>query len=176
MRLYLYIDKELIKKLAAKIPNIHFDIDFFEYSEKRGYTVRNDSSVRPDLERKAEEKDKCRLRVGVAQEQGYLSSLEVYRRYINIEDVSSIKNNSFYYSVIETLKEDNRIKKINGKIVDINEKCFCVGEDKFILDLNNQNELNMLLEYNCDLTFLGYKINSLKAKYDVLKTIAIYID
>ena len=34
MRMYIYIDKDIIKCLAPKISNISFDIDFFEYSEK----------------------------------------------------------------------------------------------------------------------------------------------
>ncbi len=36
MRLYIYLNKNVIKCIAANIKNISFDIDFFEYSEKRG--------------------------------------------------------------------------------------------------------------------------------------------
>lgn len=176
MRLYVYIDKELVKKLAANITNIHFDIDFFEYSEKRGYTIRSDSSIRPDIDKKTEDIDRCKLRVGISQEQGCLSTLEVYRRYINIEDVSSIKNNNFYYTIVSLLEEDNRIKKVEGKIKEIKEEYMVVDNDIFILDLNEQKELKKLFEYKSSLTLLGYKINDLKSKYDVFKTIAIYIE
>lgn len=176
MRLYVYIDKDMVKKLAANITNISFDIDFFEYSEKRGYTIRNDTSIRPDVDKKMEEKDKCKLRVGASHEQGTLSSIEIIRRYINIEDVSNIKNNSFYYAIIESIKEDERIKIKKGLIENIENDYIVVGEDKFILDSTVQNGLNKLFEYKCSLTLLGYKINDLRNKYDVLKTIAIYIE
>ena len=41
MRMYIYLDKNIIKQLAPKMSDISFDIDFFEYSEKRGYTTNN---------------------------------------------------------------------------------------------------------------------------------------
>ena len=51
MRMYIYLDKDIIKCLAPKVSNISFDIDFFEYSEKRGYTTNNNTSLRPEIER-----------------------------------------------------------------------------------------------------------------------------
>ena len=43
MRMYIYLDKDIIKCLAPKVSNISFDIDFFEYSE--AYEERVNSKI-----------------------------------------------------------------------------------------------------------------------------------
>ena len=176
MRLYVYIDKEIIKRLAANIPTIHFDIDFFEYSEKRGYTIRDDISVHPEFDKKMEEKDKCKFKVNFINDKGCLSNVEVFRRYINIEDVSDIKNNNFYYSIIEAIEEDERITKKCGLIDEITEDYIVIEQNKYIINSEAQNEVSKLFEHQCYIELLGYRINGLKAKYGVFKTIAIYIE
>ncbi len=176
MRLYIYLNKELIKCLAAKISNIKFDIDFFEYSEKRGYTVNNNTSIRPEIENKDKEGSHSRTRIGLSGEQGTLCNIEVFKRYINIEDISNIKNNNFYYSILENIPEDSRIKRKIGRIKELQEGYFKIGKDKFLIDSQSQDILKEEFDNECDITCIGYKINCLNSEFDIYKTIAVYIE
>ncbi len=181
MRMYVYLDKEIIKCIAAKLQDISFDIDFFEYSEKRGYTTNNNTSIRPEFEKNCSDdlKDKReskRKRVGFSEDMGVLCNVEVIKRYINIEDVSSIKNNNFYYNIVEKIPEDNRIKIISGKISKLDSTSFFIENSKFIINEECKIRLVELFENSCEISCLAYKINCLNSEYDVFKTIAVYID
>lgn len=176
--MYIYIDKDIIKRLAPKIPNISFDIDFFEYSEKRGYTTNNTTCIRPDIEKEGK-KEGCggyRKRLGISEDLGVLCNTEIIKRYINIEDVSSIKNNNFYYNIVENIKPDKRIKTINGMISQISDGYFIIEKNKFLVSSEAQNRLIELHNNSCDVTCLGYKINCLDMPNDVFKTIAVFIE
>lgn len=178
MRMYIYIDKDIIKCLAPKISNISFDIDFFEYSEKRGYSTNNTTCIRPDIEKEGK-KEGCgnyRKRLGVSEDLGVLCNTEIVKRYINIEDVSSIKNNNFYYNIVENIKTDKRIKNINGMISQINDGSFMIGDNKFLIASEGQERLIELYNNSCSVTCLGYKINCLNSTNDVFKTIAVFIE
>lgn len=178
MRMYIYIDKDIIKCLAPKISNISFDIDFFEYSEKRGYTTNNSTCIRPDVEKECK-KDGCenyRKRFGVSEDLGVLCNTEIVKRYINIEDVSSIKNNNFYYNIIENIKIDDRVKSVSGLISEIKDGRFIINQSRFLISLQGQEKLVELYNNFCNVTCLGYKINCLNAQTDVFKTIAVYIE
>lgn len=178
MRMYIYIDKDIIKCLAPKIPNISFDIDFFEYSEKRGYTTNNTTCIRPDFEKEGK-KEGCenyRKRLGISEDLGVLCNTEIVKRYINIEDVSSVKNNNFYYNIIENIKPDKRIRSISGIISKIDNGCFMIEKDKFLIDIQGQEKLVELYNNSCSVTCIGYKINCLNSPNDVFKTIAIFIE
>lgn len=181
MRMYVYLDKNIIKKLAPRISDISFDIDFFEYSEKRGYTTNNNTSIRPDFEKECrkdcKEENMCnRKRVGISEDMGTLCNIEVIKRFINIEDVSSIKNNNFYYSIIEKIPEDNRIKIVKGIISNLTKSSFFIDNYKFVVNEEAYNELSELFDNICEVKCLGYKINCLNSDYDVFKAIAIYIE
>lgn len=181
MRMYIYINKDLIKCIAPKVENVSFDIDFFEYSEKRGYTANNNTNIRPEFEKSCRKDDKgeCREKknkVGISEDFGVLCNVEVVKRYINIEDVSSIKNNNFYYCIAEKIKEDNRIKTISGRIYNLNKTSFYIDKNKFIINEEAYNSLVEMFENQCEIKCLGYKINCLNASNDIFKTIAIYIE
>ncbi len=172
------MDRDIIKCLAPKISNISFDIDFFEYSEKRGYTTNNTTCIRPDIEKESK-KDGCgnyRKRLGVSEDLGVLCNTEIVKRYINIEDVSSIKNNNFYYSIIEKIDTDERIKSIKGQISKLDGNVFYIDTNKFLIASEAQERLIEMYNNSCEVTCLGYKINCLNSKNDVFKTIAIFIE
>lgn len=181
MRMYIYINRDLIKCVAPKIENVSFDIDFFEYSEKRGYTTNNNTNIRPEFEKDCRKDDKGenrgkKTRIGISEDFGVLCNVEVVKRYINIEDVSSIKNNNFYYCIAEKIKEDKRIKNIIGRISNLNKTNFYINNNKYIINDEAYNNLLEIFENQCEVNCLGYKINCLNAEYDVFKTIAIYIE
>lgn len=181
MRLYIYLNRDIIKCVAARISDISFDIDFFEYSEKRGYSTNCNTSVRPGFEKnekfdceKRESFDKSRI--DISGEKGTLCNVQIEKRYINIEDVSAIKNNSFYYNIIEKLPIDNRIKKIEGRIGELTQRSFNIGINKFLINEEIYQSLVEIFENGCDICVIGFKINCLNAQNDVFRTIAIYIE
>lgn len=181
MRLYIYLNRDIIKCVAPKINGLSFNIDFFEYSEKRGYSSNYNASIRPGFENN----EKCehekreffdKSRIDVSGEKGTLCNVQIEKRYINIEDVSAIKNNTFYYTIIENLPIDNRIKKKEGRITELTKRSFNMGTSKFIIDEEIYTSLVEIYENGCDICVIGYKINCLNAQNDVFKTIAVYID
>lgn len=181
MRLYIYLNKELIKCIVPKISDISFDIDFFEYSERRGYTANNNTSIRPEIEnntKKENNKVECfdKARIGVSGEKGVLCNLQIEKRYINIEDVSSMKNNKFYYDILEKIPLDNRLKKNTGKIKELKNNSFYIRRDKYLIDEETYKNLIEFFENSCDITVVGYKINCLNEFFDVYKVICIYIE
>lgn len=181
MRMYIYLDKDIIKCLAPKVSNISFDIDFFEYSEKRGYTTNNNTSLRPEIEKELkrdckEEHFENKKRVCLSEDLGMLCNVEIVKRYINIEDVSSIKNNNFYYNIVEKIPNDNRVKLISGKIKILDKSKFYLDNAKVIINEEAYTKLTELFENACDIKCLGYKINCLNEEHDVYKPIAIYIE
>lgn len=181
MRMYVYLDKEIIKCIAPKLSDISFDIDFFEYSEKRGYSTNNSTCIRPEIEKDCVDNSKDirqsnRKKIGLSEDIGVLCNVEVIKRYINIEDVSSIKNNNFYYNIIEKIPEDSRIKVLSGKMRELSSTSFYIDENKFIINEEGHNKLKELFENSCEVSCIAYKINCLNADFDVFKTIAIYIE
>lgn len=181
MRLYIYLNRDIIKCVAARISDISFDIDFFEYSEKRGYSKNCNTSVRPGFENnkkydcnKVENFDKSRI--DILGEKGTLCNVQIEKRFINIEDVSAIKNNNFYYNIIDKLPIDDRIKKIEGRISELTQRYFMMGTNRFLINEEIYQDLVEIFENGCDICIIGYKINCLNAENDVFRTIAIYIE
>ncbi len=181
MRLYYYLNKEIIKRLAGYVPSLSFNIDFFEYSEKSGYTRNSSTSIRPeigqDLKNECDKSEKWdRTRLNVSGDKGTICNFQVERRYINIEDVSSIKNNSFYYEILEKIPLDNRVKLNTGNIQEITDKYFILNDNKYLVDKDIISNIEELYENTCELNVIGYKINCMDLPNDVYKIIAIYIE
>ena len=181
MRLYIYLNKEVIKCIAASMKNISFDIDFFEYSEKRGYTTNGNTWIRPEIEneiRRREDQKDCsnETKICVSKEHGILCNLEYQKRYINIEDVSSIKNNCFYYNILESIPLDDRVKKTTGIISKFTEKNFFIGKNKYLIDKDIYMDLYDIYENICEITVIGYKMNCQSSDIDIFKVISIYIE
>ena len=107
MRLYLYMNKEYLKLIAPKILNLSLDINYYEYSERRSCTSNDNIGVRPEI-RFSEEK-KSDGKVEIIKDNSQISNVEITKRYINIEDITQIKNNYLYFNIIENLIEDDNI-------------------------------------------------------------------
>ena len=181
MRLYIYLNKDIIKSIAAIMSDISFNIDIFEYSEKKGYTTNNNLIIRPELEngnKRCEDKNECycRNRLDLSKENGNLCNYQVEKKYINIEDISNKKNNSFYYNILEKIPLDNRIKEIRGKITNLEETGFNIEANRFLMEDSIYNTVKELYENICDIVVIGYKINCLNEEHDVFKIIAVYIE
>ena len=181
MRMYVYLDKEIIKCIAPKLSDISFDIDFFEYSEKRGYSTNNSTCIRPEIEKDCVDNSKDirqsnRKKIGFSEDMGVLCNVEVIKRYINIEDVSSIKNNCFYYNILEKIPLDDRIKRNSGIISKLTDNNFYIGKDKYLINKDIFSDLYELYENICEITVIGYKMNCKNSDIDIFKVIGIYIE
>lgn len=181
MRWYLYINKSLIRCIAAELNNISLNIDVFEYSEKVSYTTNCNTNIRPGIENNFKyEQEKCekidRTRVDVSGEKGKLYNVQIEKRYINIEDISMIKNNGFYYKIIENLEEDKRVKNITGIVENIVDNTFYISNNKVIIDKEEKGTIDEIREYKCELNVLGYRINCIEEKEAIYKAIALYIE
>lgn len=195
VRYYVYIDKNLIKKLAATYSEINFNIDFVEFSVQKNcgninnirFEPRNEIMCDNEKKRKSTRKSKS---VGV--DAGTSCNVITEKKYINITDITDIKNMNFYHNLIEKLnkvfsnksREDKKIITLEGRIINlrtpenINEKIFLIN-NSYVWYNDNMCDTNInFLSNMCEkIKVIGYNINENKMRgYNILKAIAIYIE
>ena len=115
MRYYIYLDKLFLRSLFAVIDGLDFNIDVVDYAVKKSYTNNNGISIDPSFEngcssdnfrdfektKSNQKKNKFsneRDRIGVDKDITY--NIQTERRYINISDITEMKNISFYHKLI----------------------------------------------------------------------------
>lgn len=212
MRYYIYLDKCFLRSLFSVLSSSNFDIEVVEYSVRKASTVNNQLTVEPHKENICEfENDKninddkkntqkrfknqSLSKEGLNSQYGYgsTSTIETQRRYINIEDITDMKNNTFYHNLIEKLNQENlnsdtRIIIEEGfielydrnKIIKLEESTnsfFLINGkyiwyDKKIL----QGEIELLAQMSCRIKVIGYTMSCLENKNKIIKAIAIYIE
>jgi len=214
MRYYLYLDKNFLRSLFASIPDSNFDVEIMEFSIQKGETVIKDINIAPnanemmgsatwqrgkDKDKESDDKSEQRKQVtgGVtffAGEKNTYNTI-VERRYINIEDISGIKNLSFYNKLVERLEEmcthSNHLCVELGKIYPCklrniyeienennnkNNSFFCIN-NKYIWVDNNylETDLFFLSTITSNVKVLGFTINKIN-NIEILKAVAIYIE
>ncbi|MCX8075055.1 MAG: hypothetical protein N2749_05665 [Clostridia bacterium] len=230
MRYYIYLDKSFLKSLFSAISDIDFDIGIVEFSTQKSYSTTQDYSIEPKFEKvnenefkdtdiegtikntdvktkgeaninKGIEKNKNLKSVGLSIDRSDTYQTSSSRKFINIEDISDIKNDNFYHKLVEGLYGD--LKKYSN----ICFECGCISPCK----LRNRYEFesedassnwdtkNKFFKINdtyvwidpeklgTDLIFLsnivdnvnviGYNINEDKDRgYRIIKAVAIYIE
>ena len=204
MRYYIYLDRIFIRTLFAVLDDFDFDIDVVEYAVRKSYTNNNEISVDPSFENgnssdtfKEIEKLKNntkknsfsneRLRLGF--DKGITYNIQTERKYINISDITDMKNISFYHKLVSRLEDMNDIKKDSrlyveeGNIImydnikEDNEGFFrinntCIWYDKENIRLN----ILRLYRMNCKVKVVGYVVNEDGENGKVVKALAIYIE
>ena len=212
MRYYLYLDKEFLKSLFASISEFDFDIEIMEFSIQKGETITKDINIAPNVnkisgkanwqrnDKDIDDKNEYRNQVtgGVTLFAGEKNTYNtvVERRYINIEDVSGIKNLAFYNKLVKKLEEmcskEDCLCTENGKIcpcklknlyTDIddsqypkNNQFFFINNKYIWLDNNNLvTDLFFLSTITSNVKVIGFKINKLD-NIDIIKAIAIFIE
>lgn len=209
MRYYIYLDKDFLKSIYSSISSSDFDIGIVEFSSQKSYSVTNGSSAEPCIENrkdieelKANEKNSLKKNISNGRYHKLIASLnrsDTYqtattKKYINIEDISQIKNNNFYHNLVVKLVEDFKDEK--KLCFEYGNICPCKLNNRFkgseILDskscflkLNNTYIWLNSEKIETDTTFLcnivdkvnviGYEMyrnDNLK----VIKAIAIYIE
>ncbi len=210
MRYYLYIDKDFIQSLFGSIAESNFDIDIIESSLSKSQTVTRDFNVSPGVDvfhenghAKSEKETQMtcdehnrqvnNFKAFVGEVNTYNTAVE--RRYINVEEVSGIKKQAFYYKLIEQIEKDiqcENLCKLNGKI------CPCKLKNPFTNGMGNRayDEDNLFFnvekkyvwvekeKLHSDLLFLstitkqinviGFTINK-GEENEIVKAIALYI-
>ena len=211
MRYYIYIDRDFLKSLFSVIDDSDFNIEVIEYSLKKSITSNNAISLEPCVEsgcgledsRKNEfEKNNTRFekdekfnkeKLGISYDKSKICNVETQIRYINIDDVSDIKNTNFYHNLCERIR--SKVKETNSRIVEeIGYIKLYSGEKKFEFDENNnffminncfiwldktklQGELKLLSQMSCEVKVIGYMMNCQNFKENrILKAIAIFIE
>lgn len=211
MRYYLYLDKEFLRTLFASISEFNFDVEIMEFSIQKGETITKDINVAPNVnevlgkanwqkDNDSTDKNECRRQVtgNVTLFTGEKNTCNtvVERRYINIEDVSGIKNLSFYNKLVK--KAEDMCKKNTNLCTEVGRICPCKLKNVYEeVDSNEQNKNNQFFCINnkyiwidsknleADLLFLsaiisevhvvGFRINKVN-DFEIVKALAIYIE
>lgn len=220
MRYYIYLDKSFLKSLVSVVNNLNLDLEVVEFSSKKTYGTVQDVSLEPKLERivenekcidKVKEKDESlkkscgrtrrlrRIDYKAAESHNYQTSYE--RRYINIEDVSEMRNSTYFHKLIEELKGTTRgvddsiyfergqilPYKLKGKYIyekpdrdeEDTKNIFVKLNDTYIwLDSQKLDSDILTISSIVDnVNVLGYTIRHKPEEgYKVVKAIAIYIE
>ena len=209
MRYYMYIDMDFIKNLVSVSGKIDFDIQVLEYSVQNALTCKNDVSVRPyqeklndynkewqdqkqkDKRQKGEHYDKSSL--GVSYENSFIRNTSTERKYINIQDITDMKNINFYHNLVEnirtTYRDDTHIFNEYGFMKNIHTNVRGLEADsKYqILNINDSylwydknmfcTNIDFLCNIACEVNAIGYTINYNKQEnIRIGKALAVYID
>ncbi len=213
MRYYIYLDKDFLKSVCSVSPDIGFELEVVEFSSKKTYGYVEDLCIEPKIENGIEEENSARceeedslsnsncnkrrqvdrLDVKTARARNMQTSYE--RRYINIDEISDIKNAMFFNELINKLLKVVEDKKEfffeKGKIYpyklrniysqsedDCFKDVFVKMNDTYIwidskkLDVDIEMISNMIE----DVSILGYFVrNNIKESYSIVKAIAIFI-
>lgn len=209
MRYYIYLDKDFLKTLFSILSDIDFNIDVFEFSVRNSYTINNNISLDPSIESSKDSEDGSkkdwkdnysssardnlgrRNRVGISYDNGNSYNYQTERKYLNITDITDMKNMAFYHDLFEKIRENtsrdsnSRIFKEEGFIKINNNRG--IGEDinNFFM-INNSfiwyekqklnGDIKILQEMSCKVNVVGYKMNCFESEKNILKAIAIYIE
>lgn len=213
MRYYLYLDKDFLRSLFASIPVSDFDIEIMEFSIQKGETITKDINIAPnanemtgkatwqrDKEKDIDDKNEFRKQItgGVtffAGEKNTCNTM-IERRYINIEDISGIKNLAFYNKLVKRLEEicenDNKLRREEGKMYPCklknvyeniedreypkNNQFFCMNNKYIWIDNTHLvTDLFVLSTITSDVKVIGFTINQIN-DIEIIKAIAIYIE
>lgn len=208
MRYYIYLDKPFLRTILASMGEIGFDIDVIEYSVIKNYSNNKKVAFDPCIENGNnfevfKEKDICKRKNGnfnsnkirIGFDNGETYNIQTERKYINISDITDMKNIGFYHKLItkiENIKnrdEKSRIYEKTGYIkvyksrnedsIEYSNKDgffriddICIWYDKEKM----QADINLLSRMSCKINIVGYVINCLEDSKKVVKPMAIYIE
>ncbi len=208
MRYYIYLDKPFLRTILASMGEIGFDIDVIEYSVIKNYSNNKKVAFDPCIENGNnfevfKENDICKRKNGnftsnkirIGFDNGETYNIQTERKYINISDITDMKNIGFYHKLItkiENIKnrdEKSRIYEKTGYIkvyksrnedsIEYSNKDgffriddICIWYDKEKM----QADINLLSRMSCKINIVGYVINCLEDSKKVVKPMAIYIE
>jgi hypothetical protein len=218
MRYYLYLDKNFLKTLFGGLENEDFEIDFVEYMVKKSYNTNKGITIDPlaeqgsKIEKKTlieEKKEKENLfeecknekfeksKIGFCYNDQNGCIVQVEKKYVNVDDITTIKNNNFYHNLINKITKKND-RNIKNKVVEEigyiniynenNRESKTNQEESEFFFINNsyvwfdnkllETKVSTLSKMCCKVKVIGYKMNEedRENEKNILKAIAIYID
>lgn len=229
MRYYLYLDKIFLKSLFAAISETDFDIEIVEFSTQKSYSTTQDISLEPTIEKvlekecedekgkevenkkesenskvgkknKSFDRDKNINKIEMSLDQSNTYQTSTSRRYINIDDISEIKNDNFYHKLVDKLykkleDEENMCYecgciypyRLRSKYETQRDETDDLSKGNKFFRINNTYVWVDSTKLEADLMFLsnitdrvhvlGYNINNNKiGNFKIAKAIAIYIE
>ncbi len=208
----MYIDKEFLKNLVAISGELDFDIQYVEYSVENSCSNRNDISVRPYAEKLCDSNKEARNSnmkgrdrscrnsdcnkesIGVFYDKSKSCNTSIQRRYINIEDVSDMKNIRFYHNLLEGIRGNSRDANTsiceeygyinileNSRAADEfgNECKICQINDTYVWydETKVAGNIKFISNITSKVNFIGYKLNEDESRGKrIAKAIAIFIE
>ncbi|MDD3303448.1 MAG: hypothetical protein PHP54_00850 [Clostridia bacterium] len=212
MRYYIYLDREFLRTLFSVLGNTDFNIEVVEFSIRKSFTKNNAFLIDPCIEsinqceefckededknRNGKKKDTIgKERLGARYDQGNSCNIQTEKRYLNIEDITNMKNINFYHTLLESIQnmsraDDSRIVEETGYIkLNRNETSrlessnktdeFFMINDTFVwIDNTKLNgDLSLLCDMSCKIKVIGYRMNCQDAVGNpIIKAIAIFIE
>lgn len=212
MRYYIYLDREFLRILFSVVEDNNFNIEILEYSLRKSITTNNELSVEPCIENMEDCENSCKneveksnlryLKEGnfnkekleVSYDNSKSCNVQTEVKYINIDDVSDIKNTSFYHKLLLSLKD--KINQKNSRIIEevgymkvdnnINRNEFKQENDDFFMinetfvwidSTKLQGNLRLLSQMGCEIKVIGYMMNCKNSNNGkIIKAIAIFIE
>lgn len=169
------MNKEYLRLIAPKVLNLSLDIDYFEYSERRSCTLNDNIGVKPEIRFSEEKKSNGRLEI--VKDNSEISNVEITKRYINIEDITHIKNNYLYFKIIESIKEDDNIVITCGIIEKINEdSTFVINNYLVIYNEECENIIREVYKFKYEIKCYVFKLNCPQNSLLVSKLLSIFIE
>lgn len=169
------MNKEYLRLIAPKVLNLSLDIDYFEYSERRSCTLNDNIGVKPEIRFSEEKKSNGRLEI--VKDNSEISNVEITKRYINIEDITHIKNNYLYFKIIESIKEDDNIVITSGIIEKINEdSTFVINNYLVIYTKECENVIREVYKFKSEIKCYVFKLNCPQNSLLVSKLLSIFIE
>lgn len=209
MRYYLYVDKDFIQSLFGSIAESNFDIEVIEFSLNKSQTVTQEFNVAPGVDifhEKGLMKSEKESNVNCDEHKRQMNNFKAFagevnsyntaveRKYINIEEVSGIKKQAFYYKLIEQIEKDissENLCTLSGKICPCRLKnpfntesnraytddnlFFNVGDKYVWLEKDKlHSDLLFLSTITKQINVIGFTINK-GEENEIVKAIALYI-
>lgn len=211
MRYYIYLDKEFLRTLFSVFDDNNLNIEVVEFSIRKSFSKNNAFLIDPCVENIKQCEEFCREgdredrggmkkdnigkeKVGARFDHGNSYSVQTEKRYLNIEDITNMKNIHFYHKLLEDIcttgKKGDRILeevgyiKINRndsrRLTSNNESDdFFMINDSFVwIDKTKLNgNLELLSQMSCKIKVIGYMMNCKEeSKNNIIKAIAIFIE
>ena len=210
MRYYIYLDKRFMKDIFASDGISDFEIDIMTYSLQEEETLYNSNSLSPRVDYSKDEfnekekiteknndkkKKKGDIRerkdnsLGLSSSKANTYNKTIEKRYINIEEVTDIKNMMFFDKMIKKIEykcndTSNRLILEEGIINYINNNTKQNEDDDIFININNKFFWLKKSLLNCDIAILskinakvnicGYCLNTY-TQIRIIKVLAIYM-
>lgn len=211
MRYYLYIDKEFLQTLISVFDDTDFNIEVVEFSIRKSFTKNNGFLIDPCVENISQceefsregthddnggkKKDSVgKEKLGARFDHGNSYNVQTEKRYLNIEDITSMKNIHFYHKLLEKIRNMGeecsriieecgyiKVNKSSDNILNsnnVNDDFFMVNDCFIWIDKSKlRGDLNLLSEMSCNVRVIGYMMNCENIKCNnIIKAIAIFIE